>query len=184
MQIRSIYDTDVEPGRISGKKKGSFPSFLQYVTILRFPFFDFTRANALRTFVSVLKISSLSSSFGKPTYSVLSRRPGLNIAGSIISTVKKKTKLSKTLNRNHETIKLIKTFYIVVPWKKVKNYGMLWHRQVNFPRFSPIAHLIMSFSRELFSCIRHQVLIFSLLLKLPFWQLSFKITLKNFLISN
>ena len=90
MQIRSIYDTDVEPGRISGeKKKGSFPSFLKYVTILRFPFFDFTGANAARTFVSVLKMSSLSSSFGKPTYSVLSRRPGLNIAGSIISTLKK-----------------------------------------------------------------------------------------------
>lgn len=77
------------------KKKGSFPSFLQYVTILRFPFFDFTGANAARTFVSVLKMSSLSSSFGKPTYSVLSRRPGLNIAGSIISTIKKKQSCKK-----------------------------------------------------------------------------------------
>ena len=40
----------------------------------------------MRTFVSVLKISSLSSVFGKPMNSTLSSRPGLSTAGSMIST--------------------------------------------------------------------------------------------------
>lgn len=52
----------------------------------------------MRTLVSVLKMSSLSCGFGRPTNNTLSSRPGLNTAGSMISTKTENTRLKTTLN--------------------------------------------------------------------------------------